>query len=164
MICTTVINYVVQQVTNPVDQWVDSLEEQCEELPWWNPLGWFCWFVVVTVKVTIWVVENIVVAVSTVQCTIVAWVVGFFLLLIALFPAALGQNWGMWDWTIHWFYTPARITFKSSSPSTSQPGYTDYTFRCNCKDKNKAQDVVITAMNDEEARRKAIEECERACA
>jgi hypothetical protein len=71
-----------EQVTRPVERWISQQEQRCRELPWWNPLRWFCEIVIIVVKVVDWVVETVIKWVVTIVCQIVTFVVGLVVELV----------------------------------------------------------------------------------
>lgn len=75
-VCEEVRERIEEAVSQPVEQWISQQEERCRELPWWNPVRWFCEIVTVVVKVVVWVVVTVVKWVVTLVCQIVTVVIG----------------------------------------------------------------------------------------
>lgn len=71
-----------EKITRPVERWISQQEQRCRELPWWNPLRWFCEIVIIVVKVVDWVVETVVKWVVTIVCQVVTFVVGLIVELV----------------------------------------------------------------------------------
>jgi hypothetical protein len=74
--CDEVRQRIEEQVSQPVERWVSEQERHCRELPWWNPLRWFCEIVIIVVKVVVWVVVTVVKWVVTIVCQVVVAVIG----------------------------------------------------------------------------------------
>ncbi|MBK9632866.1 MAG: hypothetical protein IPO62_17730 [Saprospiraceae bacterium] len=159
LICTTVTTWVTQTVLDPVETWVSSQLQQCKNRPW--PLNWLCWFVTILVKVIIWVTRYITVPILQTTCTVVTWIIGSIMLPFAAAIDALCLSCNALNWVNLWWITPTVITFVSKHESPNRPGYFDYTFTCNCKKGKK--DIFVTALNDDEAKDLAIEECKKLC-
>jgi hypothetical protein len=162
LVCITVTDWITQEILVPVDQWVNELQQQCQQLPWWDPRKWLCWFVTVLVKVVVWVTQNILVPILTVVCTFVAFVIGWIILVVASAIDAVCTNCNAVAWTNHWFLTRGKIVYVSSAPSATQPGFYDYTFTCNCPN-GSSSNVVVTALNDDAAASEAKLACAKAC-
>jgi hypothetical protein len=81
-VCETAKRWVEEEVEKPVETWVSRQERRCRELPWWNPLRWFCELVMVVVKVVTWVVVTVGKWVSYLSCKIVTTVVGIVVKLV----------------------------------------------------------------------------------
>jgi hypothetical protein len=84
-ICREIQTWITDTITRPVETWVNAEETRCRVEPcnWWCLCcnKWFCWIVVILVKVILWVTETVTRLVTEVVCTIV----GFILDLGALF-------------------------------------------------------------------------------
>jgi hypothetical protein len=162
LICTNVTTWITQQVLVPANTWVSQQQQQCAQFPWWDPRGWFCWFVTVLVLVVVWVTQNIVVPTITVVCTFITFVIGWIILVFATVIDAICQTCTAVAWTNHWFLTHGKITFVSSVPSATRPGYSDYTFTCSCPN-GSSSNIVVTALNDDAAASQAKLSCAKAC-
>lgn len=57
--CTEVQEWIEEEVSKPVEQWVEKTEEKCKKRPWWHPLRWLCWLVTTLVKVVTWVIVKV---------------------------------------------------------------------------------------------------------
>lgn len=153
LICVTVTSWVQQSVLQPVNTWTTTQQQQCQKLPWWNPLGWLCWLVTFVILVVVWVTNWIVVPLTSIVCTTITAVLYLFALpFVAAFQKPR-------DWLAHWFYTPLhrQITHVSTVPSTLI-GYFDYTFTCYC-----GKTVTVTAQYDDVAAELARWKCSRVC-
>lgn len=162
LICTNVTTMITQEVTVPVNTWVAQQQQQCTQYPWWDPRGWFCWFITVSVLVVVWVVQTILVPTITVVCNFVTFVVGWTVLIFAIIIDAICQTCNAVSWTQHWFLTRGKITYVSHAQSATQPGYYDYTFTCHCSNGNNSN-IVVTALDDKDAVSKAKLLCGQVC-
>lgn len=74
-ICNEIQTWITETITRPVENWVNQEETRCRTQPcnWWCLCcnKWFCWIVVVLVKVILWVTETITRLVTEVVCTII---------------------------------------------------------------------------------------------
>lgn len=57
--CDQVQRWFEEQVSRPVEQFVAQHERVCRDLPWWNPVRWFCELLLVFVKVVVWVTVTV---------------------------------------------------------------------------------------------------------
>lgn len=77
--CVEQQEWIEEEISKPVEQWVEKTEEKCKKRPWWHPLRWLCWLVTTLVKVIVWVVVKVgkwvVRTVCKVVGTLVDWVV-----------------------------------------------------------------------------------------
>ena len=84
--CEEINTWVEEEVWQPVESWVSSLERQCREQDcnWWCLCcnKWFCWLVVVVVKVVTWVLITVGKWVATLVCEIVTIVLGIVVELV----------------------------------------------------------------------------------
>ena len=159
MICIKSSSWVVQDVLQPIDDWVQKTEQKCKKWPW--PLNWICDAVTFLVKVTIWITIHITVEVNKFICTVITGLIGLILYPFAAAIDSLCQKCYAMDWVKYWWLTIPRIEFVSSTPS-ADPGLTDYTFICHCR-KDGDKNLVVTAKNQDEAAEMAKEECAKAC-
>jgi len=79
MLCTTITEWIEDEISKPIEQWEEERYEKCKKRPWWHPLRWLCWFVTRLVKVIRWIVVTVVTAVVTVVCHAIADVLGIIL-------------------------------------------------------------------------------------
>ena len=70
-LCKDVQVRIEESFWEPIDDWLQSTEEKCEEYDWWNPIGWFCWLVTIVVKIVRWVFRTIVTFVIRVVCEVI---------------------------------------------------------------------------------------------
>jgi len=70
-ICKDVQVRIEESFWEPIDDWLQSTEEKCQEYDWWNPIGWFCWLVTIVVKIVRWVFRTIVTFVIRVVCEVI---------------------------------------------------------------------------------------------
>lgn len=72
LVCSQVTEWVEQHVSKRVEDWENGTEKKCKKHHWYDPRSWFCWLVVILVKVIRWVVVTVVTAVFTIVCNVVA--------------------------------------------------------------------------------------------
>ncbi|GEM_PF-699511 len=92
-VCREIQTWITENISRPIENWVNREERRCREQScnWWCLCcnKWFCWIVVVVVKVVSWVVETVTRLVTEVVCTIVGFVldlVGFLINVILSIP------------------------------------------------------------------------------
>ena len=73
-ICKEFQETIEEKFWNPIDEWIRTTEEKCEEYDWWNPIGWFCWLVTIFVKIVKWVLQVVVTVISRIICEVVVFV------------------------------------------------------------------------------------------
>jgi hypothetical protein len=87
-ICREIQTWITENISRPVENWVQQEERRCREQPcnWWCLCcnKWFCWIVIVVVKVVTWVVETVTRLVTEVVCTIVSLVLDLAAFLVNL--------------------------------------------------------------------------------
>lgn len=71
-VCRDIEDWIQEEITRPVEQWVTQTQQTCAQLPWWNPLGWLCWLVTALVSITIWVVDKVLRLTVRTVCEVVA--------------------------------------------------------------------------------------------
>lgn len=69
--CVEVQEWIEEEITKPVEEWVEETEKKCKNYPWYDPRGWVCWLVTIFVKVVIWVVEKVGKWVVRTVCTLI---------------------------------------------------------------------------------------------
>lgn len=72
MVCTSMTEWIHSNISKPVEEWEQDQVKKCKKRRWYDPRGWFCWFITVLVKVIRWVVVTVVTAVVTIVCHLVA--------------------------------------------------------------------------------------------
>jgi hypothetical protein len=84
--CAQVGTWVEEEVWQPIENWVSQQERRCREQScnWWCLCcnKWFCWIVVVVVRVVTWVVVTVLKWVVELVCEIVTIVVGIVVELV----------------------------------------------------------------------------------
>jgi hypothetical protein len=93
LICTEITEWIRENVSKPVEDWEQRRKKKCKERAWYDPRGWFCWFITYFVKITRWIVVTVLRAVVSVVCRLTAVIIGIivdllqtvYLLLKALF-------------------------------------------------------------------------------
>lgn len=83
--CVEIQEWVEEEITKPIEEWVEKSEEKCKNWPW--PLNWVCKVVTTLVKVVTWVVEKVGKWVVRTVCKVVSVVVS----------TVLGILTGLWD-------------------------------------------------------------------
>ncbi|OWW25788.1 hypothetical protein B4Q04_09335 [Zobellia sp. OII3] len=85
-VCENIGQWVEEQVNQPIEEWVSQEERKCkrQKCKWWCACcnKWFCWIVVVVVKVVTWVVVTVTKWVVTLVCQIVTHVIGIVIELV----------------------------------------------------------------------------------
>ena len=71
--CTQIGEWVEEEVSKPVTEWVEKTEEVCKNWPW--PLNWLCKLVTTLVEVIVWVVEKVWKWVTRTVCKIVGAII-----------------------------------------------------------------------------------------
>jgi hypothetical protein len=66
--CTEVTEWITEEISKPIEDWVETTEKKCKKRSRWNPLRWLCWLGTTLVKVVRWIVVTVVTAVITVVC------------------------------------------------------------------------------------------------
>lgn len=92
-ICRETQEWVEENIEQPIEQWVDQLQQRCREQDcnWWCLCcnKWLCWLVWVVVKVVVWVVVTVGKWVTRIVCEAVNFVLdvaGFIIGLILSIP------------------------------------------------------------------------------
>ena len=161
LICTTATTWIIREILNPVDQWVQQQEQRCKRKKWWNPASWFCWLITITVKVVTWITRNILVPIINVICNIITGIIGGLMLPFAAAIDAACSTCNTSNWVKRWWITRTKITFINKIDSPTRPGFSDYNFTCNCN--NNRTPITVTADSDSLAQSLAIENCNTIC-
>ena len=92
-VCRETQEWVEEQIEQPVEQWVNQLQQTCveQDCNWWCLCcnKWLCWLVWVVVRVVTWVVVTVGKWVARIVCEVVNFVldvVGFIVELILSIP------------------------------------------------------------------------------
>lgn len=75
--CVETQEWIEEEISKPVEEWVEQTEEKCKKRPWWHPLRWLCWLVTTVVKVIRWIVVKVGKWVVRTVCKLVSAVLGF---------------------------------------------------------------------------------------
>jgi hypothetical protein len=95
--CASVQEWIEEEISKPVDEWVEKTEEKCKKRHWYDPRSWFCWLVTWLVKVVVWVVVKVGKWVVREVCKVVGAIVGFFRdFFVGLWNILAGIF--TWDW------------------------------------------------------------------
>lgn len=73
--CTKITEWVEEEVSKPVEEWEERQEKKCKKRKWYDPRGWYCWFITILVKVVRWVVVTVGKWVARTVCKFVATVI-----------------------------------------------------------------------------------------
>lgn len=73
--CVETQEWIEEEVSRPVEEWVEKTEEKCKKRPWWHPLRWLCWLVTTFVKIVRWVIVKVGKWVVRTICKIVTTIV-----------------------------------------------------------------------------------------
>ena len=76
-VCTTITEWIREEVSKPVEEWEERTKEQCKKRKWYDPRKWLCYLVVYLVKVVRWIVVTVLRAVVSTVCRIIVAVLGF---------------------------------------------------------------------------------------
>jgi hypothetical protein len=76
MVCKEIQEWVEEEISQPIEEWEERQEKKCKKYHWYDPRGWFCWFVTILVKVIRWVVVTVGKWVIRTVCYFLATVVG----------------------------------------------------------------------------------------
>lgn len=71
--CVEIQEWIEEEVTKPVEEWVERQEERCKNWPW--PLNWACKVVTTLVKVVTWVTEIVGKWVTRTVCKLVGAII-----------------------------------------------------------------------------------------
>ncbi|KAF0192790.1 MAG: hypothetical protein FD165_560 [Gammaproteobacteria bacterium] len=75
--CVETQEWIEEEISKPVEEWVEKTEEKCKKRKWYDPRRWLCWLVTTFVKVVRWVVVKVGKWVVRTVCKIVGAVLGF---------------------------------------------------------------------------------------
>lgn len=75
--CVEQQEWIEEEISKPVDEWVEKTEEKCKKRHWYDPRRWLCWLVTTLVKVVVWVIVKVGKWVVRTVCKIVGAVVNF---------------------------------------------------------------------------------------
>ena len=70
--CTKSTEWIEEEISKPIEEWEERQEKKCKKRKWYDPRGWFCWFITILVKVVRWVVVTVGKWVVRTVCKIVA--------------------------------------------------------------------------------------------
>src|SRR6476469_9529708 len=57
--CIETQEWIEEEVSKPVEEWVEQTEKKCKKRHWYDPRRWLCWLVTTLVKVVVWVVVTL---------------------------------------------------------------------------------------------------------
>ncbi len=75
--CVETQEWIEEEISKPVEEWVEKSEKKCKKRKWYDPRRWLCWLVLTLVKVVRWVVVKVGKWVVRTVCKIVGAVLGF---------------------------------------------------------------------------------------
>jgi len=95
--CIETQEWIEEEISKPVDEWVEKTEKKCKKRPWWHPLRWLCWLVTTLVKVIVWVVVKVGKWVVRTVCKVVGTIIDF---IVELSKGLWDMIAGIftWDW------------------------------------------------------------------
>ena len=97
--CEETAEWIEEEVSRPVEEWVERTEEVCEDWPW--PLNWVCKAVTTLVKVVTWVVEMVGKWVTRTVCKIIDAIISVVVdIAVGLYDIVVGIV--TWDWARVW--------------------------------------------------------------
>lgn len=145
LICSTSENWIVQEIIEPVENWVNQQQKQCKKKRW--PWKWFCWFIMILIKIITWVVKQILVKITTTICVFIAWSIGYVF--------------GWIPWIDKWFKSCyLELKNKKDLPT----GEFEYTYFCRCnKDCKNTTEAKVVAKDIKEANELVKIECNNKC-
>ena len=95
--CVETQEWIEEEISKRVEEWVERTEEKCKKRSKWNPLRWVCWLVTTLVKVTRWVTVKVGKWVVRTVCKFVGALINFFVdSLTGLWDLIAGIY--NWDW------------------------------------------------------------------
>jgi hypothetical protein len=74
--CVEVQEWIEEEISKPVEEWVEKTEEKCKKRKWYDPRRWICWLVTTLVKIVRWVVVKVGKWVVRTVCKVVAAILG----------------------------------------------------------------------------------------
>lgn len=75
--CVETQEWIEEEVSKPVEQWVEKTEKKCKKRKWYDPRRWICHLVTALVKAVVWVVVKVGKWVVRTVCKIVGTIVDF---------------------------------------------------------------------------------------
>lgn len=75
--CVETQEWIEEEISKPVEEWVEQTEQKCKKRPWYDPRRWLCWLVTTLVKVVRWVIVKVGKWVVRTVCKIVGAVLTF---------------------------------------------------------------------------------------
>jgi hypothetical protein len=79
LVCSTVTDWIETAISKPIEEWEEEQQKKCKKRKWYDPRGWFCWFVLVLVKIVRWIVDYVITPVFTVVCRLVSGLINIFI-------------------------------------------------------------------------------------
>lgn len=164
LVCRIVIDWIEKEVTEPVDKWVDELQENCHQYPWYDPRGLFCWFIVVSVKVIAYITKNVTIQISQTVCFLMAALLHFSLSPIALAIDEITQTTKIYIKIKTWLRTCSNVTLKEKQ-QTGKKGIFNYVYSCECCNRSDDTTSEISFLGDDDnaAFKYARKECAKKC-
>ncbi|HEY8204069.1 MAG TPA: hypothetical protein VIF81_05020 [Pyrinomonadaceae bacterium] len=75
--CVEQQEWIEEEISKPVDTWVEDTQKKCKKRHWYDPRSWFCWLVTFFVKVIVWVVVKVGKWVVRTVCKVVGQIIDF---------------------------------------------------------------------------------------
>jgi hypothetical protein len=105
-ICRETQQLIEEQIQQPVERWVTTLETTCRPTVWWawlNPATWFCYLIAFVVRVIDFIVLTVVKWVARIVCEVVDFfldMVAFILNILEAIPVIGGIVRTILNWTL----------------------------------------------------------------
>ena len=95
--CVETQEWIEEEISKPIEEWEERQEKKCKKRAWYDPRGWFCWFVTYFVKVIRWIVVKVGKWVVRTVCKIVGTIIStVWDILTGLWDVIVGIF--TWDW------------------------------------------------------------------
>src|SRR6185437_3072028 len=161
LVCKLVTDWVEKEIIEPVDKWIDELQQQCQQYPWYDPRGLFCWFIVVSVKITFYTTTTIIVPFSKMVCYVMAMASYYPLVPIALAIDEVTQTTKVYITIKTWLRTCSDAILTDKQPVTKKGVY-NYFYTCDCCDGTEFK-ISFLAEEDADAYKYARKQCAQKC-
>lgn len=122
--CNQFTAWIEKTLIEPMETWVSQQQQKCAKKGWLGKL--FCWFIVILVKVVIWVVKKILVPVVKTVCCVVSFVVGSLALPFVAWSPKLTK------WFKTKFFCTTKCKYLRRETLTGQAYKYRYHFECEC--------------------------------
>ena len=166
LVCKIVTDWVEKEVVEPVEHFIDQLQEECQQYPWYDPRGWVCWFIVVSVKVVDYIVTTITIPVSKAVCYVMAVCSYYPLVPLAFVIDEVTQTTEVYVTLKTWMLTCSEAVL-TDKLTTAKKGVYNYDYTCKCcngfKDTGVEYKISFLAEDDADAYKYARKQCAQKC-